>query len=106
MNAYYNKQEHSISNNDIFRAYLLGDAAPVPTWKRRADTILAMLLACIAALTGSTARRIWRAFSVAILLIALIGVIGAIEVGALGLGMGFLLGSLLIGLEFLCLRRH
>ena len=104
MNAYYNNSANSNSNNDIFRAYLLGETAPAPTWKRRTDCVLAVIIALLTILTCSTARRIYRVFSVAILLVALIGIIGAVELGTLGLGMGFVLGSSLLVLEFFTLR--
>ena len=105
MNAYYHNSRDNNSNNDIFRAYFLGSAKPAPTWKRYADSILAVLVAIISVLTCSTARRLLRVFSVAALLVAFIGLIGAMESGTLGLGMGFLIGLTLLGLEFLTLRK-
>ncbi len=105
MNAYYNNSKANNSNNDIFRTYLLGEAAPAPAWKRHADTLLAFLVSLITVLAGSTARRIYRVFSVAVLLVSLVGLIAAIEAGNLGLGLGFVLGSALLALEFFTLRK-
>ena len=106
MNAYYHNTNKNISNNDIFKAYLLGEAvAPAPSWKRHADSILAFFVSLLALLTCSTARRLVRVFSVAVLLVALVGVIGAVEAGTLGLGWGFTLGVALLGIEFFTLRK-
>ena len=35
-----------------------------------------------------------------------IGIIGAMETGAIGLGFGLILGAALFGIEVLCLRRQ
>lgn len=105
MNAYYDKTRENNSNNDILRAYLLGNAAPAPTWKRHADSLLAFFIALVSVLTSAAARRIYRVLSVALLLLSLICVIGAVESGALGLGSGFLFGAILLALEYLTLRK-
>ena len=36
--------------------------------------------------------------------IGMIGIFGAVECGSLGIGAGFLLGMLLVAVEYLCLR--
>ena len=46
-----------------------------------------------------------KVVTVALCLVGLIGIIGGMESGALSLPLGLLFGLLLVGAEFLCLRK-
>ncbi len=104
MNTYYQENGQVNSNNDIFELYFYEGAKKAPAWKRAADRILALVSALIAILCGAHVRTALRVGGVALSLVGLIGVIGAMESGSLNLAVGVLLGAILVGLEYLCLR--
>ena len=105
MNTYYQNNGQFASNNDIFEEYFFGGARPVSAWKKAADRVLAILSALLIFFTGARVRTVVRVCGATLSLVALVGVIGAMEHGSLGLFAGFVIGVLLIGLEFICLRR-
>ena len=102
MNAYYHHNEDFVSNKGIINAYFGASATRVSVGEK----LLSMLLALVRFLTCATVRRITKATAVAVTLVAFIGVIGAMESGALGLGAGLFIGAILLGIEYLCLRPH
>ena len=104
MNAYYQKNSIVDSNNDIFEAYFLDGTARVGAWKKAADQVLSVLAAILTFLVSIPVRRALRVGGTAFSLVGMIGVIGAMESGALGLGAGLLIGLALISIEVLCLR--
>ncbi|MBQ9773652.1 MAG: hypothetical protein IJW30_03215 [Clostridia bacterium] len=106
MNTYYQQNERIYSNNDIFEAYFLTDAKPVTKWKKAADRLLGLLAALISFLTSARVRTFVRVLLVTLSLVGMIGIIGAMESGALGLGAGLGFGALLVSIEVLCLRRR
>ena len=106
MNAYYNKNEAFDSNKRIIEAYFGESVRAESPFKKLFEQVLYLLSVVLQALTCTAVRRVAKATTVAILLIGFVGVIGAMESGALGLGTGLLIGGLLVGLEILCLRPH
>ena len=106
MNAYYNNNEYINSNNDIFEAYFYGSAKTVPAWKKLADNLLAYLSILLSVMTCATAKRIYKAASVALCLVGMIGMIGAMESGAMPLWAGILISLPLIAAEFFVLRKQ
>ena len=104
MNAYYQQNARVNSNNDIFEAYFTEGTVRVSVWKRIADQLLAMLAALLTFAVSAPIRRFLRVGGTAISLVGIIGVIGAIECGTLGIGLGFLIGLGLVGFELFCLR--
>ena len=106
MNAYYNNSRHYNSNNDIFTAYFYGESVRVPAWKRFVDSLLSYLGILLAALSGTVAKRLYKAASVALCLVGVIGLIGAMESGAISLGLGVLIALPLLAIEFFTLRKH
>ncbi len=105
MNTYYQQNGRIGSNNDIFETYFYGETKALPSWKKRLDTILAILAAMVASLTSARARTALRVFGVGASLVGFVGIIGAMEAGSLAILPGILIGILLIGVEVLCLRR-
>ncbi len=106
MNAYYDKNEQVCSNKGIMEAYFGEAVKTVSPWDKMIGGILSVLSLIIGILSGDVCRRIAKAFSVAVCLIGFVGVIGAMERGTLGLGLGLCIGMLLLVIEFLCLRPH
>ena len=104
MNRYIDSSARYSSDNGIFEAYFTESVSTASPLKRWLDSCLALLLQLIKAVTGATACRLYRVFGVAASLIGFVGVIGAMQSGTVGLGMGLLIGAVLIGIEYLCLR--
>lgn len=104
MNAYYENKGSFNSNSRIFEGYFT-EPERTSNWLRETlKKLVAFLYTLVRVLTDSRVCRIAKAVSVAISLIGFVGVIGAIEHGTLGLGMGLLIGAFLLGFEYLCLR--
>ena len=106
MNAYFNKNESFDSNKRIIEAYFGESATRANSLQKLLDSLLYAISLILQVLTCSTARRIAKACAVAVTLVGFIGVIGAMESGALGLGTGLAIGAVLIVIEILCLRPH
>ena len=106
MNAYFDRNNEFNSNRRIIEAYFTESVRqPSAAWKA-SKALLSMLEALLALFTCAKAKCIFKALSVAACLVGFIGIIGAMEQGTLGLGIGFLAGMALVGIEFLCLRRR
>ena len=105
MNAYYQQKGRINSNNDIFEAYFMEGNVRISFWKRLADQLLAILSILLTFAVSAPVRRFLRVSGTALSLIGMVGTIGAVECGAIGLGMGVLIGLALVGIELLCLRR-
>lgn len=106
MNTYYQNHNQVSSNNDIFDEYFFGGAHPVSAWKKATDRVLAILSAIILFFCNARVRTVARISVVAISLVALVGIIGAVEHGTLSLGLGLLFGLSMVALEVSCLRRR
>ncbi|MBQ8309994.1 MAG: hypothetical protein IJX80_03160 [Clostridia bacterium] len=106
MNAYYNKNRYYNSNNDIFESYFYGRTKTAPSWKRLADRLLSYLCIILSVLTGAMAKRLYKAASVALCLVGIAGLIGAMESGTLPLWSGILISIPLLAVEFFTLRKH
>ena len=105
MNISYQNNRQVYSNNDIFADYFNVGARP-SKMRKAADALLAALSMILAFLTAARTRVVARAVGFGICLIGFVGIIGAMETGALSLGLGLVLGALLLGIEMLCLRRQ
>ena len=106
MNTYYDNRKENNSNNDILKDLLIGKPRTAPTWKRNADGFLSLLAAMMAILTGSVARRVLRAVFFSVILLGMIALVGAVEAGSIGIGVACFIALPLLGLEYLCLRKH
>jgi len=104
MNTYFDKNERFDSNKRIFEAYYQETRKPAGKLQRALDALLSSLSSLAKAENRAKVIRLARVCGVAVSLIGFIGVIGAMERGTLGLGSGLLIGALLIGAEYLCLR--
>ena len=107
MNAYFDHNERIDTNNRIIEAYFSDVTVAPGLLSRLADGLLSFLFAMWKALTCDVARRVIRACEVAVSLVGLVGIVGAMERGTLALGAGLFIGLALVGVEYLCLRpRH
>lgn len=97
MNGYYTR-EHEMQ----MKADMLTRASS------RADRVLDVLFAMIAALAGvlrdKTVRTVLRYGIVAVCFFCFLGLIGGIEQGLVSIGGGIVLGLLLVFVEILCLK--
>ena len=101
MNKYYVTNEQFNSNKRIFEAYYKEAEIKPSILQRVADFWLALL----SVLTSERARTVAKAASVALCLIGLIGIAGAIENGTLSIGVGILVATVLLGIEFFSLKK-
>ncbi|MBR3893631.1 MAG: hypothetical protein IKJ35_00635 [Clostridia bacterium] len=104
MNTYFDQNEGFNSNKRIFEAYYQEARKPAGKLQRALDALLSSLSSLAKTETRAKVIRLAKACGVAVSLIGFVGVIGAMERGTLGLGSGLLIGALLIGAEYLCLR--
>ena len=97
MNGYYTRE-----NEMQMKADMLTRASS------RADRLLDVLFAMIAALAGAlrdkTVRTVIRYGIVAVCFFCFLGLIGGIEQGLVSIGGGIVLGLLLVFVEILCLK--
>ena len=105
MNASFEKNGNFNSNSRIFEAYF----TDVETKETALQKLLSVCEKAASFATLAKSRSVLRAIrllGMAGSLVGFVGIIGAIECGTLGLGLGLLLGSLLIGVEYLCLKKY
>ena len=106
MNASFEKNGSFNSNNRIFDAYFVESAKPTGAWERIANAMSACVSSAYSIWKYSALSRILRAVGVSASLVGFVGIIGAMERGAIGLGAGLLMGLALVGIEYLCLRKN
>ena len=106
MNRYFDKNRSYNSNSRIFNEFY-GSVSDVGTLEKvPAHGLRARLSNKLSELARSRVLRIAKAVTFSVVLIAFLGVVGAIEHGRLGIGSGLLISAVLLGLEYLCLCRH
>ena len=105
MNISYQNNGRIYSNNDIFADYFNVGARP-SKMRKAADALLAALSLILSFLAAARTHVVARALGFSLCLIGFVGVIGAMESGAISLGFGLVLGAALLGIEVLCLRRQ
>lgn len=105
MNISYQQNSNIYSNNDIFDAYFNAGARP-SKMRKAADAVLAALSLILAFLTAARTVAVARAVGFGLCLVGFVGIIGAMETGAISLGLGLVLGAIMLGVEVLCLRRQ
>ena len=104
MNRYIEKNSEFNSNRRIFEAYYNEVARPESRLQKVLETLVSYILMLVHMLSSAQVKALIKVFTVAVSLVGLVGIIGAMEQGSLGLGTGLLIGSLLIALEYLSLR--
>ena len=105
MNISYQNNGRIYSNNDIFADYFNVCARP-SKMRKAADALLAALSLILAFLTATRTRVVLRATGFGLSLVSFVGIIGAMESGAISLGLGLVLGGAILAIELLCLRRQ
>ena len=104
MNTTFEQKRNFNSNSRIFEGYFEETVSRAGSFRRGLDSFLYIIAAILTALTSAKAIALFKVVGVASALVGFVGIIGAVEQGTLGMGMGFLLGALLVGIEYLCLR--
>ena len=97
MNAYYDNFKNKISDSRIIEGYFEEILPRKSVWKK-------LCRGATAALKSSAVRRFAKPVSLALSLLLVLGVIGAMESGRMPLWTGLLVGGLVIALEALALR--
>ena len=105
MNISYQNNGHIYSNNDIFADCFNVSARP-SKMRKAVDAMLAALSLILAFLTSTRTRIVARALGFGLCLVGFVGIIGAMETGAISLGFGLILGGAILGIELLCLRHQ
>ena len=105
MNISYQNNGQAYSNNDIFADYFNAGTRP-SKMRKAADALLAALSLILTFLTAARTRVVSRAIGFGLCLVGFVGIIGAMETGAISLGFGLVLGAAILGIEVLCLRRR
>ena len=105
MNISYQNNERIYSNNDIFGDYFNVGARPSKI-RKAAEAMLAALSLIFTFLTAARTRVVARALGFGLCLVGFVGIIGAMETGAISLGFGLVLGGAILGIELLCLHRQ
>lgn len=106
MNASYEKNAEFHSNNDIFEQYFQNQKAVANPWLAVLDRVLAVLATLVLSLSRARERGRLRVCGVAVSLVGLVGLVGAMESGTVSLWLGLLLSAPLVAVELLCLRPH
>lgn len=96
------------SNNRIFEGYSPKKGSAAEPLRRSADFFLYIISLLIGAISAERSIALFKVFGVALSFVGFIGIIGAVERGAMRMGPALLLGLVLIAVEYLCLRpkRH
>ena len=102
MNKYFDRNDVINSNSRIYEGYFT-DVSNTKNPLKKLSDILFLILRF---LSGQTLIRTIKTVMVALSLIGFLGIIGAMENGTLGFGTGLLIGTLLLAIEYLCLRGH
>ncbi len=106
MNAYYGENKQVVSNKRIYDGFFTENARSESKLQKLLSLLFSFLFSTLSLLTNTTAKRIVKTTVVALSLVGIVGVIGAVECGTLGMGHGLLLGAVFIGIEFLCLYKR
>ena len=104
MNAYYDSFQNKISNSRIIEGYFEEVEQDKTFGQKLSDTAAQVGAKIKALLSSAFVRRFAKPISLALSLVGIAGIIGAIEQGRMGLFAGFLLGLLVIAFEGLALR--
>ena len=102
MNAYFDKNQVANSNSRIFNAYYGTQAKSTSGLIDRARK----LQKALRAMANSRTLRIAKAVTFSVVLVAFLGIVGAMDRGTLGMGAGLALCTFLLGVEALCLCPH
>ncbi len=104
MNRYMDNSSRIDSDSGIFETFFTDARSYRTSAQKVLDSILSFLFIMRRCLCSQETRRWVRVVSVALCLVGFVGVIGAMERGTLGLGMGLLIGAGLLLVEYLCLK--
>lgn len=104
MNRYFEKENEFNSNSRIFEGFFKEEEYRKSRLEAYCEKLLTLPSRLAAIATNQKACGIVKAGVTACTLIALVGIVGAMEAGSLALGTGILCGALLLAVELLCLK--
>ncbi|MBQ8432358.1 MAG: hypothetical protein IJX28_05695 [Clostridia bacterium] len=104
MNRSVERNDYTHSDNGIFEAFFTESQSYKTGLQKGVDALLSFLFVLRRILCGQAVRKWSKVVSLSLCLVGFVGVIGAMERGTLGLGMGMLIGAGLLLVEYFCLR--
>ena len=104
MNKYFDQNDIFNSNKRTYEGYFTESKKEKNALQKWVEKIIAILSVFAHIIAQSSALRVVKVVAVALSLVGFIGIIGAMEQGSLGMGSGLLIGSILLLVEYLCLR--
>jgi hypothetical protein len=104
MNKYFDQNDIFNSNRRTYKGYFTETKKEKSAFQKWLEKVIALLSVLMRTISESSALRTVKVIGVAVSLIGFIGIIGAMEQGTLGMGSGLLIGSLLLLVEYLCLK--
>jgi hypothetical protein len=104
MNTTFEQNSNFNSKSRIYEGYFEESASRAGNIRRGLESFLYIIASILTAMTSAKAIALFKVIGVAGALVGFVGIIGAVEQGTLGMGAGLLLGTLLVGIEYLCLR--
>ena len=104
MNTTFEQNSNFNSKSRIYEGYFEESASRAGSIRRGLESFLYISASILTAMTSAKAIALFKVIGMAGTLVGFVGIIGAVEQGTLGMGAGFWLGTLLVGIEYLCLR--
>ena len=104
MNRYFDNNGLYSSNNRIFEGYFNDVTAQKTKLEKWLEKLSRVLFSILVFLSSATFVKALKCVGVAGALVGFVGIIGAMEQGTLGLGLGLCIGAALLLIEYLCIR--
>ena len=104
MNRYFDKNDVFSSNNRIFESFFTDAPVQKTKLEKWLEKLSRVLFSILVFLSSAAFVKLAKCIGVAGSLVGFVGIIGAMEQGTLGLGIGLCIGAVLLLIEYLCLR--
>ena len=104
MNTTFEQNSNFNSKSRTYEGYFEESASRAGNIRSGLESFLYIIASILTAMTSAKAIALFKVIGMAGALVGFVGIIGAVEQGTLGMGAGFGLGTLLVGIEYLCLR--
>ena len=103
MNKYYDNNDQYISNKRIFEAYFTEIKREPSAFQKALRGALCLLASLAALIVAGKERGTFKAVSLALCLLGMIGLIGAMESGSISMLGGIGIALILLAIEYFCL---
>ena len=104
MNAYYHKNMNYNSNSRIYKDCFVPTRRKANPLQKLLGVLFSILFVAVQTETRARTLRVAKAVMIPVIFVSLFVVVGAVESGAIGLGMGFVTVCALLAAEYVCLR--